>query len=112
MSGAVLGGGLVGSSGGGASWWHAATTTANNIPFSTRMLRAFREVVGDHHALDLAGALVDLGDLRVAEVPLDRELGDVAVAAEDLDPLAGSAVGDVRRVQLGHRGLAVVGLVA
>ena len=37
--------------------------------------------------LDLARALVDLGDLRVAVVALDRELLRVAVAAEDLDRL-------------------------
>ncbi len=37
--------------------------------------------------LDLARALVDLGDLRVAVVALDRELLLVAVAAEDLDRL-------------------------
>src|SRR5919107_3643139 len=43
----------------------------------------------DDKALDLAGALVDLGDLRVPVVALGRELLRVAVAAEDLDRLAG-----------------------
>src|SRR5262245_6000930 len=41
----------------------------------------------DHEPLDLARALVDLGDLGVAVVALDRELLRVAVAAEDLDRL-------------------------
>src|SRR6185437_6985396 len=43
---------------------------------------------GDDEPLDLARSLVDLGDLRVAVVALDRELLRVAVAAEDLDRLA------------------------
>src|ERR671927_2030609 len=41
----------------------------------------------DDDALDLARPLVDLGDLRVPVVALDRELLRVAVAAEDLDRL-------------------------
>src|SRR5687767_15768338 len=44
---------------------------------------------GDDEALDLARPFVDLGDLRVAVVPLDGELLRVAVAAEDLDRLRG-----------------------
>src|SRR5687768_1985536 len=47
----------------------------------------------NHQALDLAGALVNLGDLRVAKMPLDREVGQIAVAAEDLHRLLGGAVG-------------------
>ena len=39
----------------------------------------------DDESLDLLGPLVELGDLRVAHHPLDRELVDVAVAAQDLD---------------------------
>ena len=63
---------------------------------------------GDHEPLDLARALVDLRDLRVAEVALDRELGRVAVAAEDLDRLAGLPPRDARREELRLRaGLAV-----
>src|SRR6188508_19797 len=42
------------------------------------------EVASDHHALDLAGSLTDLGQLRVAQVALDAVLGDVAVPAVDL----------------------------
>ena len=52
---------------------------------------------GDDQALDLARALVDLGDLGVAVVALGRELLRVAVAAEDLDRLAGPAPRDARR---------------
>ena len=68
-------------------------------PTRRRLVR--RMVRGDHDALDLARALVDLGDLRVAVVALDRELLRVAVAAEHLDRLAGLPAGDRRREQLG-----------
>src|SRR5207244_4057976 len=64
----------------------------------------------NHEALDLARALVDLGDLRVAEVALDGEVGEVAVAAEDLHRLLGGAVGDLRGKDLGHRRLGGVAL--
>src|SRR6476620_5163352 len=55
----------------------------------------------DDQALDLARALVDLGDLGVAVVALGREVLRVAVAAEDLDRLAGPVAGHARREQLG-----------
>src|SRR5439155_22064524 len=54
----------------------------------------------EHEPLDLARPLVDLGDLRVAVVPLDRELLRVAVAAQDLDRLAGLAPRRLGREQL------------
>jgi hypothetical protein len=60
---------------------------------------------GDHEPLDLARALVDLGDLRVAVVALGGELLRVAVAAEDLDRLAGLAARDGAREQLRLRAL-------
>src|SRR5205814_4660021 len=46
------------------------------------------DLARDHEPLDLARPLVDLRDLRVAVVALDRELLRVPVAAEDLDRLA------------------------
>ena len=39
---------------------------------------------GHHQALDLVGALVDLGDLRVTHHPFDWEIPGVAVATEEL----------------------------
>src|SRR4051794_13120029 len=60
---------------------------------------------GYHQPLDLAGPLVDLGDLRVAEVALDREVGEVAVAAEDLHRLLGGPVGHLGGEHLGHGGV-------
>src|SRR3954451_1731192 len=62
-----------------------------------------------HQALDLARALVELGDLRVAVVALGGELLGVAVAAEDLDRLAGLAAGDGGGEELGLRPLDGVG---
>src|SRR3954452_22669272 len=59
----------------------------------------------DHEALDLARALVDLGDLRVAVVALGRELLRVAVAAEHLDRLAGPVARDAACEQLRLRAL-------
>src|SRR3954453_10884808 len=66
------------------------------------------DLAGDHEALDLARALVDLGDLGVAVVPLGRELLRVAVAAEDLDRLAGLPARDGGREQLRLRALDAV----
>src|SRR5919205_3803594 len=62
----------------------------------------------DDDALDLARALVDLGDLRVAVVALDRELLRVPVAAEDLDRLAGLPAGRLGGEELRLRALLAV----
>src|ERR671933_2282513 len=63
------------------------------------------DVARDHEPLDLARALVDLGDLRVAVVALGGELLRVAVAAEDLDRLAGPLARDPAGEELGLRAL-------
>src|SRR5215213_3957142 len=62
------------------------------------------EAAGDDHALDLVGALVDLGDLGVAHHALDREVLGVAGAAEELDGVGGDLHGDVGGEGLGRRG--------
>src|SRR5581483_8792540 len=59
----------------------------------------------DHQALDLARPLVDLGDLRVPVVALDRKLCRVAIPAEDLDRLSGLPTRHLRREQLRLRAL-------
>src|ERR671933_2919621 len=63
----------------------------------------------DHEALDLARALVDLRDLRVAVVALDGELLRVAVATEDLDRLRRLPPRHLRREELRLRALLHVG---
>src|SRR5919109_3584832 len=61
-----------------------------------------QDLARDDQALDLAGALADLADLRVPHHPLDRVLGGVSVAAEDLYRLGRSSHGQLRAIQLGH----------
>src|SRR4051794_12899943 len=100
------------------------TATVSATARQSTVVKAIRRPVGqrwsmvlrlperprDHEALDLIGPLVDLRDLRVAHVALDRILGHVAVAAEDLDGLDGHRHRRVGREQLGHRRvLAAVG---
>jgi len=48
-----------------------------------------QELAGHDHALDLVGALVDLGDLGVAHHAFDRVVVHVAVAAEELHRVGG-----------------------
>src|SRR4051794_3564120 len=55
---------------------------------------------GDHHLLDLVGALADREDLRVAVEAADRVLLDVAVAAVDLDGLLAAADREAAALQL------------
>src|SRR5690349_13159847 len=59
-----------------------------------------QELTCHHEALDLVGALVDLGDLRVPHHPLDRVVLDVPVAAEHLHGVRRDLHGDVRGVAL------------
>src|SRR6266508_350416 len=61
-------------------------------------------VAGYDHALDLRGALADLGQLRVAENALDGKLGDIAGAAMDLQRLGRRLHGDLGGKELGHGG--------
>src|SRR5215510_11230578 len=63
------------------------------------------ELAGDHDALDLVGALEDLGDLRVPHEALDRILAGVTVAAEDLYGVGGDLHRGVGGEALGHRRL-------
>ena len=57
--------------------------------------RSAQQAPGDHHALHLVGALVDLGDLGVAHHALDREVLRVPGAAEQLDGVGGHLHRDV-----------------
>src|SRR5690349_10555022 len=72
--------------------------------------RALRRLVGkgttDDHPLDLARALEDRVELRVAVPLLDRQVAHVSPAAADLDRLLGRAHGDLRGHELRHRALA------
>ena len=66
--------------------------------------RAGPERPGDHHLLDLVGALADGEDLRVAVEAAHRVLLDVAVAAVDLHGLLGAAHRQAAGLELGLGG--------
>src|SRR6266511_3420423 len=68
-------------------------------------IEAAEDRPGDHETLDLARPLVDLRDLGVAVVALDRELLGVAVAAQNLDRLRRLPARHLRREQLRLRAL-------
>ena len=57
---------------------------------------------GDDHPHDLVGAFQDLVDAQVADDLLDAVLGEVAVAAVELQRLVGDLEGGVGDVALGH----------
>src|SRR3954471_14040375 len=82
---------------------HSATAAANRIRRTGGATPSAPHRAGDHEALDLVRALVDLRDLRVAHHALDGVLVDVAVAAEHLDRLDGHRHRGVRGEQLRHR---------
>jgi hypothetical protein len=60
------------------------------------------ESLGDDFALDLAGATVDGGDQRGADVPLHVVLGGVAVAAHHLHAFQSDLLRSLGGLQLGH----------
>src|SRR5713101_486091 len=67
---------------------------------STRRNKA----AADQLAMDLVGALPDLGDLGVAEQPLDPVILDVAIAAMELHRLGGDAHREIGGAHFQHRG--------
>ena len=68
-------------------------------------------MAGNDHPLDLAGTLVDLGDLGVAHHALHGILAGVAVAAEQLDGPARDIGGSLGGEQLRHGGVHGIVLV-
>src|SRR5712692_5762943 len=62
------------------------------------------------HPLDLAGAFVNLGDLRIAEVAFDWQFFGIAHTAVDLHRRMRTEHGRLGGEQLGHRGLQSVTL--
>src|SRR5580704_1780772 len=80
-----------------------ARLEARTMPSLPRSV--FRDLASDDEALNVAGALVDLAYANVAVDALDREIGDIAVAAMDLDRVGGDAFGHLRGEELGHRRL-------
>src|SRR2546428_6020377 len=79
--------------------------------FQSANLQA-RDSAGDHQLLDLLGALEEVVDLGVAVPALDREVADVAVAAEDLNGPLGDPDRRPARLELAHRAFGVLETVA
>src|SRR2546422_5517005 len=69
------------------------------------LLRWGVEPARDDEALDLAGAFIDLGDLRVAKQFLDGEIPHVAVPAEQLHRLSRHPHRRLGGEQLRHTGV-------
>src|SRR5262245_39054456 len=76
-----------------------------SLPYWLARRSSAQKLLGDDHALDLVRALVDLHDLGIAHVPLDRKLARVPIPAEDLHGVGGDLHGGVARPALGHRRL-------
>src|SRR5258706_12101779 len=92
-----------------------ASCAAQTLPGECMFLFAIAriltgQVAGDHHALDLARALVDLRDARIAVVALDRVVVKVSVAAVDLDRLGADPFRELRSIELRLRGFGKAGL--
>src|SRR6266568_3315030 len=68
------------------------------------------DLARDQQALDVTGALVDLAHPHVAVDPLDRKIGEIAIAAMDLDRVRGDPLGHLGGEQFGHRRLLEAGL--
>src|SRR5437870_10055098 len=94
-----------GAAGGGREERTTGQSTLHAKPplFTARTASSTQELFGDDHPLDLVRALVDLHDLRVAHVPLHRELPRIAVPAEDLHRVGGDLHRGVAGPALGHR---------
>ena len=63
---------------------------------------ALLQLAQDDEVLDVVGAFVDAGDAGVAIEPLDREVGEIAIAAQRLDRLRAHPLGRLRGDELGH----------
>src|ERR1700710_472 len=66
-----------------------------------------QQLLADHNALDLGGALADQEQGRIAVEALDLVLLRVAVAAVDAEALLDALLAGLRGEQLGHPGLEV-----
>jgi hypothetical protein len=80
-----------------------APTAGTCFPALDRTPAAASWRAPDQDLLHLGGAFVDLADAHVAVDALDREVADVAVAAEDLDGRRAHALGHLAGEELGHR---------
>src|SRR5215472_2163430 len=61
------------------------------------------QAAGDDHPHDLVGAFKDLVDAHVAQIALDREILQIAVAPKELQRLVADVKPGIGRKALGHR---------
>src|SRR2546426_3924871 len=87
------------------SWSCSASRGNSSSERPSPLLRSGIELARDDEALDLAGAFIDLGDLRVAKQFLDGEVAHVAVPAEQLHRLSRHPHRRLRSEQLRHAGV-------
>src|SRR6478735_9983840 len=78
------------------------TMRTRRVPFRASAVLA-EQCPRDDQPLDLLGAFVELGELRVAHHPLHRELVDVAIAPEHLDGVGGDAHRGIPGHEFTHR---------
>src|SRR4051812_35530882 len=64
-----------------------------------------QQVAGDDDAHDLVGAFEDLVHPQIAQIALDREILEIAVAAMQLQRLVGDMKTGIGGEALGHRAL-------
>src|SRR5258705_6248053 len=83
----------------------APPVTTAEIVASSRMTGSpvLAEMAGDDQLLDVARALVDLGDAHVAVVALHRKVVEVAIAAVDLQRSGAHLFGHLAGEELGDR---------
>src|SRR5215217_7675060 len=97
----------------GSSSWRCSTACLMRVlvsPLDTRSsldFVALQQLLADHHALDLGGALADQEQRGVAVEPLDLVLLGVAVAAMDAERLLHHLLAGLGGEQLRHAGLEV-----
>src|SRR3954471_15300181 len=98
----------------GTSAWNRSTAVLIRSGVDAMRLAALhldlvplQELLADHHALDLRGALADQQQRRVAVEALDLVLLRVAVAAVDAEALLDALLAGLGGEQLGHPGLEV-----
>src|SRR3954447_1290469 len=98
----------------GTSAWNRSTASLIRSGVDAMLLAAphldlvtLEQLLADHHALDLRGALADQQQGRVAIEALDLVLLRVAVAAVDAEAFFDAVLAALRGEELGHPGLEV-----
>src|SRR6476646_4076447 len=96
------------ASAGTSAWKRSTAVLIRSAVEAMRLdLVPLEELLADHHALDLRGALADQQQRGVAVEALDLVLLRVAVAAVDAERVLDDLLAGLGGEQLGHAGLEV-----